>query len=233
MSNPNKLDESLREAIIARADQVLADEDVIRALLSAQEDTRAENVIDFRGIAMQQLEQRLSQLTSTHRGVVAAAYENVAGTAQIHRAILRMLDAADFREFLRDLGGEVLHILQVDSLGLALELTSKEPNDFSTISHFHIVPKGFVNDYLGDQGKAAGKQVVLRQLNQADRRIHGKNFRRIRSEACLRLSLGTKRSCGLLILGHEDPQKFAPQQGVDLLSLLAGVCDRRLRHWLT
>ena len=144
-----------------------------------------------------------------------------------------MLEAADLRKFLHDLGGEVLKILQVDSLGLALELTSKQPNDLSAIPHLHIVPKGFVNNYLGDQGKTAGKQVILRQLDQADRQIHGKDYRCIRSEACLRLSLGTKKSCGLLILGHQDPQKFAPQQGVDLLSLLAGVCDRRLRHWLT
>ena len=50
------------------------------------------NIVDIRGIAMERLEHRLDRLEDTHRSVIAAAYENLAGTNQIHRAILRMMD---------------------------------------------------------------------------------------------------------------------------------------------
>ena len=48
------------------------------------------------------------------RSVIATAYENLAGTNQVHRAILRMLDPTGFEDFLKDLGGEVAQILRVE-----------------------------------------------------------------------------------------------------------------------
>ena len=79
------------------------------------------NIVDLRGIAMDRLEARLDRLEDTHRSVIAAAYENLAGTNQVHRAILRLLDPIEFETFLRDLGGEVADILRVDVMRLVLE----------------------------------------------------------------------------------------------------------------
>ncbi|NEL27507.1 MAG: DUF484 domain-containing protein, partial [Xanthomonas perforans] len=81
---------ALRERIISAPELVLEDHDVMRALVAATESARGDNVIDMRGIAMEKLESRLDQLEDTHRSVIAAAYENMAGTNQIHRAILQL-----------------------------------------------------------------------------------------------------------------------------------------------
>ena len=94
-SNP-KLQDDLREAIIAKPDAVLDDQDVMRALISANERSMGGNIVDLRGIAMERLEARLDRLEDTHRSVIAAAYENLAGTNQVHRAILRLLDSMEF-----------------------------------------------------------------------------------------------------------------------------------------
>ena len=91
----------------------------MRALIGAQEAASSDNIVDLRGVAMQRLEDRLDRLEETHRLVIAAAYENLAGTNQIHRAILRMLDPIEFEGFLRDLNGEVADILRVDFIRLA------------------------------------------------------------------------------------------------------------------
>ncbi len=53
------------------------------------------NVVDLRGIAMERLEERLDRLEDTHRSVIAAAYDNLAGTNSIHRAVLRLLRPAE------------------------------------------------------------------------------------------------------------------------------------------
>jgi hypothetical protein len=54
------------------------------------------NIVDLRGIAMDRLEY-------THRTVTAAASENLAGTNQVHRGILQVLDLLTFEDFLKTL----------------------------------------------------------------------------------------------------------------------------------
>ena len=60
----------------------------MRALVAANERALGSNVVDLRGIAMERLEARLDRLEDTHRSVIAAAYENLAGTNQIQRNII-------------------------------------------------------------------------------------------------------------------------------------------------
>ncbi len=98
MSTNPKLEDTVRAAIIATPDAILDDHDVMRALIAANERAMGGNIVDLRGIAMERLESRLDRLEDTHRSVIAAAYENLAGTNQVHRAILRLLDPAELRD---------------------------------------------------------------------------------------------------------------------------------------
>ena len=110
-----------RQKIIADPGIVLDDPEVMRALVLASEQAMGGNIVDLRGMAMERLETQLNRLEDTHRAVVAAAYENLASTNQLHRALIRLLDAERFEDFVLDLGGEVAEILRVDSLRLVLE----------------------------------------------------------------------------------------------------------------
>jgi uncharacterized protein YigA (DUF484 family) len=67
------------------------------------------------------MEQRLDKLVHTNRSVIAAAYENVAGTQQAHRAILALIDAPDLGEFLRRLTRDVPAMVGVEEARLCLE----------------------------------------------------------------------------------------------------------------
>ncbi|MEO1796907.1 MAG: DUF484 domain-containing protein, partial [Pseudomonadota bacterium] len=75
---------ALRDEILARPDVLLEDKAVMRALVAAHDKTMGGNIVDLRGIAMERLEHRLDRLEETHRTVIAAAYENLAGTNQVH-----------------------------------------------------------------------------------------------------------------------------------------------------
>ena len=92
--------EDLREKIISQPSVILDDRDVMKALIEANETSLGSNIVDLRGLAMERLETRLDRLEDTHRSVIAAAYENLAGTNQMHRAILRLLEPTDFEDFL-------------------------------------------------------------------------------------------------------------------------------------
>ena len=235
MSSQPRIDDALREAIISRPDVILDDTDVMQALIAANERSMGGNIVDLRGIAMERLESRLDRLEDTHRSVIAAAYENLAGTNQIHRAILRMLDPLEFEVFLRDLGGEVADILRVDAVKLVLE--SAQNDDDAVIERLgdtlSVAAPGFVDAYLMQGRGGTPRQVTLRGVQDGLDLIYGGKSDWIRSEACLKLDLGRGRLPGLLVLGTEDPHLFGPQHGTDLLSFFAGVFERAMRKWLS
>ena len=235
MSSSPKLADTLREAIIAKPDAILDDQDVMRALIAANEMSMGGNIVDLRGIAMERLEARLDRLEDTHRSVIAAAYENLAGTNQVHRAILRMLDPMEFEVFLRDLGGEVAQILRVDAVALVLESAQNDsdPAVQRLNSVLTVTEPGFIKSYLTHGRGGDPRQVTLRQVHRAPPRVYGGKASKIRSEACLKLDLGKGRLPGLLVMGTEDPKHFGPQQGTDLLSFFTGVFERSMRHWLS
>ena len=234
MSSQPKIEAALREAIIARPDVILDDTDLMRALVAANERTLGGNVIDMRGLAMERLEARLDRLEDTHRSVIAAAYENLAGTNQVHRAILRLLDANDFETFLHDVAGPVAEILRVEAARLVLE-TVQDGTDPSINRLDHVltvVPPGFVDHYLSQGRGMPARPITLRQVQDSDPIVYGRSGAWIRSEACLKLDFGEGRLPGLLVFGAEDPHMFGAHQGTDLLAFFAGVFERQMRRWL-
>jgi uncharacterized protein YigA (DUF484 family) len=234
MSSSPKIDDTLREAIILQPNVILDDKDLMQALIAANEQAMGGNIVDLRGVAMDRLESRLDRLENTHRSVIAAAYENLAGTNQVHRAILRMLDPMEFEAFLRDLNGAVSEILRVDATKLVLEtVQSDTQNTVKPLGEvLSVVEPGFIDDYLLNGRGGQVRKVTLRKVQNLSEMIYGKNAEWIRSEACLKLDFGNGRLPGLLVMGAEDPHMFRPQQGTDLLAFFSGVFERAMRRWL-
>ena len=221
----------LRDRILAEPDVVLEDVDVMRALVTANERALGSNVVDLRGIAMERLEARLGRLEETHRTVIAAAYENLSGTNQIHRAILRMLESEDFGTFLTDLCGDVAEILRVDCAALVFE-GDGDPVLAALDPAVRTAEDGFIAEYTTHGRNVTARPVVLRQIGDEDGGLYGEAGAWIRSEACLRLDLGPGRPPAMLAFGAEDPHQFAPSQGTDLLFFFANAVGRAMRRWL-
>lgn len=234
MSSSPAIDATVRDKILSDPDLLLEDADIMRALVAANERAMGPNIVDLRGVAMSRLESRLDRLEDTHRSVIAAAYENLAGTNQVHRAVLRLMDATNFEDFLRDLGGEVAQILRVDAIRLVLETATdeEEPAIRKVGDVLSVAERGFTEAYITQGRNITTRQVTLRQYQPADGRIYGAKADYIRSEACLKLDFGQGRLPGMLVLGSEDPHQFTPQHGPDLLMFFAGVFERAMRRWL-
>lgn len=228
------IDQDTRDRIIAAPETLLEDTAVMNALIAANERAMGSNVIDLRGIAMERLESRLDRLEDTHRTVIAAAYENLAGTNQVHRAVLQLLDALTFEDFLKSLNEKVAPTLRVDSVRLVLESVQSETA--AALKRFgeavHVAEAGFVADYLAAGRNMPTKAVVLRQVLPQSDVLYGEKAGFIRSEALMRLDFGAGRLPGMLVLGAEDPHQFKPNHGTDLLAFMAGVFERAMRRWL-
>jgi len=225
-----------RERVLSDPDLILDDRDVMRALITANDRQMGGNIVDMRGIAMERLENRLDRLEDTHRSVIAAAYENLAGTNQIHRAILTLLEQPDFEAFLKVLGTEVAAILRVDRIRLVLESAEASDDSAPKVQKLEdvltVVAPGFVDEYLTAGRAIPERTVTLRQVGDSSGRIYGEAADWIASEALLRLDLGEGRLPALLVIGSEDPHQFRPSQGTDLLTFFTGVFERNMRRYL-
>ncbi len=228
------IEDELRARIIADPAIVLEDRDLMRALVGASEAQMGRNIVDLRGLAMERLEARLDRLEETHRAVIAAAYDNLSGTNQIHRAILRMLDPEQFEGFLQTLGNDVAEILRVDAIKLVLEST--EGGGDASLERIgavlRVVEPGFIATYM-QQGRGSQRPVLLRQNIPATDALYGPASVDMRSEALMKLDLGRGRMAGMLAMGSEDPHLFKPGQGTDLLAFFAGIFERSMRRWLS
>jgi uncharacterized protein YigA (DUF484 family) len=230
------IEQDLRDRLLAEPELLLEDRDVMNALIAANERALGSNIVDLRGIAMERLESRLDRLEDTHRSVIAAAYENLAGTNQVHRAILQMLDPLSFEDFLKTLAADVAGTLRVDCIRLVLE--SVQPEDSPALLRklgdvLFVAEPGFVQDYLAGGRNVPLRPVVLRQVAPDNDALYGDRAGWIRSEALMRLDFGKGRLPGMLVLGAEDPHQFKPTHGTDLLAFFAGVFERTMRRWLS
>lgn len=224
-------EEILRDFITENPRIVLDAPDVMRALLASHDQTLGQNIVDLRSVAMRRLEAQLGRLEETNRSVIAAAYDNLAGTQQIHRALLKIMEPTDFGGFLSMIGTEMVDILRIDYACLILETQnqSPDPNLAPLGPVVKPAPSGFVADYLS-QNLAA--KVTLRRVTKPNVFVYPEAMGPMGSEACLQLDFGAGTLPGLLILAAKDAEQFSPAQGTDLLTFFATIFERALRRWL-
>ena len=109
----------IRSLILADPALVLEDDDVMQRLVGERNGER--QVVDLRDRLVERLENRLEKLAMTHRTVIAAAYENVSGTHQLHRAVLALIEPPDLASFIHRLTAEVPPLVTVDDARLCVE----------------------------------------------------------------------------------------------------------------
>lgn len=228
------IEPDLRDLILSKPERLLQDRDVMNALVAANERAMGSNIVDLRGIAMQRLETRLDRLEDTHRSVIAAAYENLAGTNQVHRAVLQLLEPLTFPAFIAALSGEVAQTLRVDIVRLVLETAQDDtPASLRQLGEVvQIGPVGHVVNYLTNGRNLAPRPVMLRPVTSLAATVYGPRAAEIRSEAVMRLDLGENRLPAMLVFGSEDPAMFRSTHGTDLLTFFAGALERLMRRWL-
>ncbi len=226
------LTEDERARLLARPELILADRDLMRALIGARDSEVGENVIDIRGRAMQALENRLDRLEVAHESVISAAYENQTGMNTVHRAVISLLEPMDFEEFLENLESTVAPVLRVETLRLVMEAGGDLPEPESS-GPLVIVPQGTVAGLISaGRRMPRGDDIVLRRTAEETLSFHGDARAPIRSEALLPLDLGPGRQPALLLMGSAELGRFNPAQGTDLLRFF-GQCFRLvLMSWL-
>ena len=232
------IEPDLRDLILAEPERLLEDRDVMNALVAANERAMGSNIVDLRGIAMQRLETRLDRLEDTHRSVIAAAYENLAGTNQVHRAILQLLEPTSFEDFLKALATDVAQTLRVDMVRLVLETVQEDGQTDPTLRRLgdvlQVAPAGY-GQHLPDQRPQRPRPPRRAAFHHRPgrQRSTARSAEDIRSEAADETRLRQGPSAGMLVFGIRRSRiSSSPRTAPIFLPFSRGSSNALMRRWL-
>ena len=230
------MEETVRAELLADPSIILDDQELMESLLATTDIKLGNNVVDLRHVAMNRLSDKLGQLEGTHQSVVAAAYQNLLGTKQIHQGVVQLLGKKSLDDFVNCLESELLKILSVDCIFILLERPNGSvdlliPTDYEPT--IQTVMPGFVNTYITQGGLTELSKVKLRKATIVTNQLFENTSCKIESEACVQLNLNENQIIGIITFGSSDTNFFEPGQGTDLLKFFACVCEKMLERWIT
>ena len=230
------MDDKLREEILAKANEILNDETLLRALIGASDKNLGSKIVDLRSVAMQKMDGELKKLKRSNQQVIATAYENLVGMKQVHQVVLKSLEQNNFDEFITNLDTEACNILRVDCIKIGLETHSSLQNtdkyELKLSKLLDLYPINFVDRYISQGKNNSPDDVVLRPTPKGSEQLYGKLSKNLKSEGCIKLTIGNRKIVGILALASKERKKFTTEQGVELLKFMGSVFERRISHWL-
>ena len=230
------MDDKLREEILAKAQEILNDETLLRALIEASDKNLGNKIVDIRSVAMKKMDGELKKLKRSNQQVIATAYENLVGMKQVHQIVLKLLEHNNFDEFITNLNTEACDILRVDCIRIGLETHASLQNNKHYGSNLSglldLYPVNFVDTYISQGENSTNSDVVLRPTPKGCEQLYGELSKNLKSEGCIKLKIGNEKIIGILALASKERAKFTAQQGVELLKFMGSVFERRLSHWL-
>ncbi len=176
-------------------------------------------IIDFDAAARLQLEGKVRRLMMERDALVQTLRTNHASTAQIHGAVLALVDARDLTMLDQRLAGHVRQSLGADVLRVLVE-GLQAPDHTRAIQG---APKGLVVRIMEGNAERLGPC----QANSAD--LFGKESEGLASAMLIRISVRGRE--GVLALGSRDRLTYRPDQGTDLAAFLARVVERLVAAW--
>ena len=188
--------------------------------------SKEKGIVDFQSFMVQRLKDEKASIVATTREIVESSRSNMQNQARIHDAVLRLLEAQSFDEFIMALTMDISAILDVDITTLVVEADGQQ------IPHIHssgirVVPEGVVSQWMGD------KSIMLESNIQGLEAIFGGGATLVASQALLRVDISMNTPPALLAFGSRDPKLFEDGQATDQVIFLARVVERCFRTWLS
>lgn len=177
------------------------------------------SIINFDTAAKLRLEGKVRRLTMERDALAQTMRDNHAAMAQIHGAILALIDVGDINVLDQRLGGHVRQSLNADVLRVYVENLAPPPNTQAILG----APDGFVVHVLGSHNEWLGP------CSDKSAALFGKQADTMASEALFRLNVRGRE--GVLALGNRDRFAFKADHGTDLAAFFARAIERLVAAW--
>jgi uncharacterized protein len=174
---------------------------------------------------IQRLKADKEEVITTTREIVENSRANMNNQQRIHKAVLRLLEANSFDEFIQAITMDLSTMLDVDISVLVVEANGSDIPHIST-SGIRVIPEGTVDKWM------AGKNVLLQDNISGIEPIYGGGATLVKSQILLRVDISRNTPPAILAFGSRNPDMFHEGQATDQILFLARVIERSFRAWL-
>lgn len=209
-------DEAIRSFLKANPD-FLREDPALLATLGLRLD--AANIVEFGPAAISKVARAHKQESSVRRQLETVAEANFAAQAQIHEAVIELLEARNHADLAWRLGHLAEARFGMTTAVIALEGPERVPAGWRPLA------EGQADLTLG-RGKAARLGVLPTALG-----LFGERSPEIGSLALIRLTIFAPARVGLLAFASADEGAFQPDMGHQLIDFLARVVERTAERW--
>jgi uncharacterized protein YigA (DUF484 family) len=193
--------------------------------LDAPGQSHGKGVVDFQQALLQRLKSDKTSAQKLQKELIDTVRANMNNQNRIHTAVLVLLEAETFEEFIETMTQDFPVLLDVDTVNLVIESTSKEI-PFVNLSGIRFARQGLVQKWLG-----TGDALLQSNINGHEE-IFGPGAGLVKSHALLRLEISPNTPAGIIAFGSRDPDAFHPDQSIEQVGFLAQVVERCFRIWL-
>lgn len=182
-------------------------------------------VADFQSYMIQRLKADKDEVLSNTKEIIENSRANMNNQQRVHAAVLRLLEASSFDDFIHTITMDLAPMMNVDIAVLVVE------TDDHTIPHVHtsgvrVIPDGTVQKWMGD------RPVILQDDISGIEAIYGGGAGLVKSQILLRIGIAMTMPPAILAFGSRYPETFQDGQATDQILFLARVIERCFRSWL-
>ncbi len=187
---------------------------------------QGKGVVDFQQVLLERLKTSQSAARRVQKELIENVRANMNNQNRVQTAVLVVLEAESFDEFVETVTQDFPVLLDVDTINLIIESASREI-PFVNQPGIRFAKQGTVQKWLstGD--------VLLQDNISGHEEMFGPGAGLVRSHALVRLEISDSTPAGIIAFGSRDPDMFQPNQAVDQIGFLAQVVERCFRLWLT
>jgi uncharacterized protein YigA (DUF484 family) len=207
-----------------RKDFFLSHPDLLEDM-DAPDQSLGKGVVNFQQALVNRLKADKSTATRLQKELIDTFRANMSNQSRIQTAVLVLLEAESFEEFIATITQDFPVLLDVDTVNIIIESTSKEI-PFINQSGIRFARQGFVAQWLG-----TGDALLQPNINGHED-IFGPGAGLVKSHALLRMEISQNTPAGIIAFGARDPEAFHPEQAIDQIGFLAQVVERCFRIWL-
>lgn len=182
-------------------------------------------VADFQSYMIKRLKADKEQVMHATQVLVENSRANMNNQQRIHKAVLRLLEARNFDDFIRTITLDLATMLDVDIATFVVEAGGADIPHVHT-SGIRVLPAGTIDNWMQD------KNILLQDHISGIEPIYGGGAALVQSQALLRIDISMDTPPAILAFGARDPNMFHAGQATDQALFLARVIERSFRHWL-
>lgn len=180
---------------------------------------------DFQAYMIDRLKTEREDVIESTREIVENSRANMNNQQRIHTAVLRVLEANNFADFIHSITMDIANILDVDIAVLVVEADGDEIPHVNT-NGIRVIPAGTTDKWMND------KPVLLQDNISGSEAIFGGGATLVQSQILLRVDISMDTPPAILAFGSRDKDMFGEGQATDQILFLARVIERSFRSWL-